>query len=101
MFQCIDVTVIGQSIVRRELPRYVKTWELFAKVGDLWEVVNHDIRLVGMQGSVVLMVVLSRIELIEGDDLSDDCSRKNFGLIELIDVGLSDPLLIRVGVKDD
>jgi hypothetical protein len=47
---------------------------------------------------IILVVVFGAIESFERNDLGHDGLRKNFGLIELLNVGLSDARLKRSGV---
>src|SRR5262245_40229004 len=82
------------------LLRHVQIRELLSEVGDFWKIVYNDIRLIRMLGGIVLMIVLGRIECRERDHLSDDWNWKNPGMIELIDIGLCDPLLVRIGVEN-
>jgi len=49
---------------------------------------------------VVLVVALGGIEALERDDFGDDGLRIDFGRVELRDVGLSDLLLLIVGIED-
>ena len=53
-----------------------------------------------MLGGKVLMIGLSFVERVKADNLSDNRSFKNCGLIYLIDVGLGNAMLPSVGVED-
>src|ERR1700679_1283686 len=77
----------------------VKARKLLLEMLYLWQVEGRYVGVVGMIGGIVLMVVFGAIEGLErgdlGDDWSDDWMRKPFSLIQLLNVGLSDALLIR------
>ena len=61
-----------------------------AQVRYFWRVVENDVGLVGVQGCVILMVSLCRIERLQSGDLRNDLSGKHLRLIELRDVSLRD-----------
>src|ERR1700730_12054924 len=67
---------------------------------DLREVVEPDVRIVRMQGGVVLMIALRSIERLQCDHLRHDRARKYLGGVELIDIGLTNAPLF-VGRKED
>src|ERR1700740_808988 len=53
-----------------------------------------------MQGRIILVIGLGRIETFERNDLGYDRAGKYLRLIELRDVGLRDPLLFIIRIKD-
>ncbi len=61
---------------------------------------DDDVRLIRMFDGVVLMIFLGFIERAECDDLSYDGPSENFSLIQLINVGLCNALLVFVSIKD-
>ena len=73
---------------------------MLAKVGDLRQVIDNDVRVIRMMDGVVLMVSLGLVKGFEGDDLGDNGPLKDFRLIELSDVSARDALLIFVSEKD-
>ena len=70
------------------------------QVGEFWQVVDHDVGLVGMVLEVVLVVILGGVEGLERDDLGDDELRINFCRVELRNVGFGDFLLLLVRIED-
>lgn len=74
--------------------------EPFAQLFHLGPVVDHDVRLVGMLGEVVLVVVLGGIELLDRHELRDDGIGVDARGGELADVALRELLLILAGVED-
>ncbi len=75
--------------------------ELLLERFYLRAVADQDVWIVGIMERVVLMVVLCAIETLERRNLGDDGFGKDFGGIELGDVGPGDALLIIVHIKDD
>jgi len=67
---------------------------------DLGQIVDRDIRLIGVKRGVILMVVFRGIEPFVPADFRDNRPRKHFGAIELIDVGLGDALLLIAVVEN-
>src|SRR4029450_4120665 len=78
----------------------IQIGKLLAQVRNLGQVVHHDVRLVRMMDYVVLMVSLSSIELGEGTQSRHNWTVEDFSLIELVNVGLCDALLIFIGAED-
>src|SRR5271156_5252068 len=78
----------------------VQAGKLLLEISDLGEVVYGDVRIFRVLGGVVLVVVLGAVELFHRDDLRHDGLRKNFGLVELLHVGLRDALLVGVGEEN-
>lgn len=78
----------------------VEVWKLLLQVGNLWRVVIDDVRIVGMEGSIVLVVSLSGIKTLQSDDLSYDAAREDFGIVELRDIRLGNSFLLLVAVKN-
>src|SRR5271169_1573160 len=67
------------------------------EVGDLRQVLGRDVGLARVQGQVILMVRLGRIELPARFDHGDDRGGEDMRLVELGDVGSSDAGLLRIG----
>src|SRR5687768_1572579 len=72
---------------------------MLTEVRNLWKVVTHDVRLIRMMSGVVLMIILSRVKRTAAD-LGYDRTSKHICLVELVNVGARDTLLIFVCVKD-
>lgn len=83
-----------------KLLRFVEFRELLAEVLYLGSIIHHDVRIVGMLRGVILVIVFGGVEGGIGIQLRYDRGAEDFGLIELIDVGLGDLLLIFRGVKN-
>jgi len=79
---------------------YVEIGELLLEVGDLGGVVDHDVGIVGMMDRVILVVGLGGIEGFQRDELRDDRTGKDSGLIELVDIGVCDVLLVGTREKN-
>lgn len=82
------------------LPRPIEIGELLAQVRNLGKVVHHNVSLVRMMDYVVLMVSLSSKELTAAAERRYNRTLKDLSLIELVNVGLRDALLIFVNAKD-
>src|ERR1700679_2524060 len=72
----------------------VKARKLLLEMLYLWQVEGGYVGVVRMIGGIVLVVVFGAIEGLESGDLGDDGMRKHSRLIELLNVGLGDALLI-------
>ncbi len=70
-----------------------------AQMFDLGKIVHRDIRLIRMMHRVVLVVGLRRIKRLQRDYLRDNGLGKNFGLIQLVNVGQGNALLLVPAVK--
>src|SRR5436853_5222336 len=66
----------------------VERGELLLQPLHLRQVVEDDVRLVGVAGEIVLVILLRGIEVLERRHLGDDRTRENVGLVQLIDIGL-------------
>src|SRR5208337_2837626 len=80
--------------------RLVETGKLLLQVRHLGQIVVPDVKVVGMQRRIVLVISLRRIERLEGNHLRHDRARKSLGLVELSNVGLRDALLVGAVVKN-
>lgn len=78
----------------------VQAGKLLLEIFDLGEIEHGDVGIFRVLGGVVLVIGLGAIESLHRDDLRHDGVRKNFGLIELLHVGLRDALLIGVGEEN-
>src|SRR2546428_14113282 len=61
--------------------------ELLLQPLHLRQVVEDDVRLVGVAGEIVLVILLRGIEGLERRHLGDDRTREDVGLVQLIDIG--------------
>ena len=59
-----------------------------------------DVRLIGVQRRVILVIVLGRIERVELVDLRNDRLLECLQRVELLDVGLGDPLLLGIAEEN-
>src|ERR1019366_7077429 len=64
------------------------------------QIVVLDVRVVRMKRGVVLVVRFRRIKRLQRDHLGHDRMREDFGLVQLRDVGLRNPLLLIAAVED-
>ena len=67
---------------------------------DLGQIVDDDVRVAGIPCQEVLMVILGRVEGPIGLDLRDDRRVEDACLIELSDIALGDPRLLRIRRED-
>src|SRR2546427_11684882 len=74
--------------------------ELLLQPLHLRQVVEDDVRLVGVAGEIVLVILLRGIEVLERRHLGDDRTREDVGLVQLIDIGLCGLFLGLVRVED-
>lgn len=65
----------------------------------LWQVVNDDIGLIGMQCQIVLVIVFGGIKFLQWHDLCDNRRRISVRGSKLSDVALCCFLLFNTGVK--
>src|SRR2546428_11432474 len=65
----------------------VERGELLLQPLHLRQVVEDDVRLVGVAGEIVLVILLRGIEVLERRHLGDDRTREDVGLVQLIDIG--------------
>src|SRR5437867_6253965 len=77
-----------------------QVWKLLSEVVDLRQIVVHDVRLIGMLGEIILMVVLGFVESFQRNHLCHNRTSEDFRSIELIDVGIGDTLLLVVRIED-
>jgi len=54
---------------------------------QLRQIIEYDIRIIGMARQEILVVRLGGIKRLEGNDLGYDRSGENSGFVQLIDVG--------------
>src|SRR2546430_12821502 len=78
----------------------VERGELLLQPLHLRQVVEDDVRLVGVAGEIVLVILLRGIEVLERRQLGDDRAREDVGLVQLIEIGLSDIFLSLARVQD-
>src|ERR1700719_2654359 len=71
-----------------------------AQLPDLGLRIDDDVRIQGIPGRIVLVISLGLIEGLQRDDLGDDWTVEDMGLVQLVDVGLGHALLLVIGVKD-
>src|SRR5229473_1289679 len=83
-----------------KLLRLVQVRELLAQFLYLREIVDDDVWLIRVMGQVVLMIAFSFVKRFERSDLSNDGSSEDFSFVQLIDVSLSNALLLFVGIED-
>src|SRR5882724_9443619 len=74
--------------------------EQLLQVGDLRQVVEHDIGVGGIVDEEVLVIGLGREESLQGIDPGRDGAAEDAGAVELGDIGLGDALLPGVGIED-
>ena len=74
--------------------------ELRLQRRDLRPVAHQDVRIVGVEVRVVLVILLGGVEALERGDLGDDAAGKDVGGVELGDVLFADLLLLVIGIKD-
>ena len=70
------------------------------KVPHFWRIVVHDVRVVWVARHEVLVMLLGGIKLLQRFQFGDDRLVVDLGLVELLDIGFSDLLLLLVGVED-
>src|SRR6266850_2214428 len=83
------------------LLRHVNRGKHLLQMLDLGQIVDRDIRLIGMKSRVILVIIFSRIEPMNARNFRDDPPLEYFGAIELIDVRLGDALLLIAVVEND
>src|SRR6266480_7821088 len=66
----------------------VERGELLLQALHLRQVVEDDVRLVGVAGEIVMVILLCGIEVLERRYLGDDGTGEDVGLVQLIDIGL-------------
>src|SRR5579863_3537130 len=74
--------------------------KFLAQMLDLGRIVKHDVGLMGMQGGVVLMIGLGRIERLQRHNPGHDRAGEYTRFVELRDVGLGDALLLIVALEN-
>ena len=67
------------------------------QIGDLGQIVEGDIGLLGVQRRIILMIPFRRIECRERLDLGHDRSREDLRRVELGDISRRDLFLLLVG----
>ena len=78
----------------------VEIGKLLTEVLDLRRIVVGNIGIVWMQGRVILMILFGRIEGLKRHDLRGDRLAKNFGGVELRDIGAGN-LFLLVAAEED
>src|SRR3954451_2018890 len=67
---------------------------------NLGTITNLNVRIFRVVQRVVLVVVLSTVEALQGRNLSNDATLKHFRTIQLRDISIRNPLLIITDIKD-
>src|SRR5260370_15927627 len=80
--------------------RLIEARKILFQIFQLGQIVVNDVRILGIVFQIILVVALGGVKYLEWLDLCDDLSGVNFRGIELCDIGLSDALLIFIGVED-
>src|SRR5712692_10129199 len=78
----------------------VERGELLLQPPHFWQVVEDDVRLVGVAREIVLVILFRGIEVLERRHLGDDGTGEGVGLVHLIDIGLCGLFLVFVPVED-
>ena len=100
---------MGKSRCDRSVPRRrrdqrrgraVIIGEQTPQILDLRQIVDEDVRISGVTGQEILIIILSRVEILVGLDLGDDRSIEYVHLVELGDIGLRDACLLRIGGRN-
>src|SRR6266704_3020628 len=80
--------------------RLIKARKILFEIFQLGQIVVDDVGILRIVFQIVLVVALGGVKCLQWLDLCDDLSGVNFRGIELCDIGLSDALLIFIGVED-
>ena len=75
--------------------RLHQSGKLLSQLFQLWKVVVHNVRVGRIARDEVLVIIFSRVETLQGNHIGDDSVVENFGLLELLDLRLSNPLGLR------
>src|SRR5256886_8450293 len=78
----------------------VERGELLLQPLHLRQVVEDDVRRLGVAGEIVLVILLRGMEVLERRHMGDDRTREDVGLVQLIDIGLCGLFLGRARVED-
>jgi hypothetical protein len=78
----------------------VELGKLFVEQIELGQIIDDDVRIVGVPGEKVLMVSFGRKKTFERNHLRNDWLGEYLCLIELSDVRISDLFLIRIRIED-
>ena len=65
----------------------------FFQILDLWNIVENNVRILGIMNQIILMVTFRGIEVFECIHPRDNGTAKHVGLSQLNDVGLCNLLL--------
>ena len=76
-------------------------WKLLFEGLYFRTVTHQNVRIVGVIQGIVLVVSLGIIKPLQRHNLGHDRLAKDFGCIQLRDVGVADFLLLVVGIEDD
>jgi len=79
---------------------HIERGESPLEILDLGDVVPGNVRIGRMVEQIVLVIILRRVKTLERIHARDYCALEEVRLVELRDVGLGNPLLRRVGIKD-
>jgi len=80
--------------------RAVKIGKQAPQILDLWQIVDDNVRISGITGQKILMIILGPVEIPAGLYLGDDRGIEYVHLVELDDIGLDDARLLRIGGKN-
>ena len=61
---------------------------------------EDDVRLAGVPGGIVLVVILRDVKSLEGFECGDNRRGEYTGFIELANIGFRDAVLLFIGIKD-
>src|SRR6185312_2281104 len=78
----------------------VKLRKHLLQVRNLGQVIDGNVRIVRVQGRIILVISLRGIKGLQRDDLRDNASMKHFGLSQLRDVGIGNTLLVGVRIRN-
>src|SRR5690348_15010087 len=67
---------------------------------DLWTITYLNVRVLRVMQRVILVVILSTIETLQGRNLSNDASLKEFRIVQLRDISIRNPLLVITDIED-
>jgi len=101
-----DAIISRRLLIRRSCGgnqhwiRAIGCGEQTFQILDLRQIVVDDVRMARMPREEILMIVLGRVELPIRLDLRDDRSIEEARLVELRNIGLGNPGLLRIRRKD-
>ena len=78
----------------------VEVRKLLAKMSNFRRIVVHDVWVVRMECSIVLVIGLGCIESLQRNYLGHDGALEDLGFFELCDIRLGDPLLLVAAIEN-